>query len=107
MTSTKRARAAWRFSRQLLAALILVTAVAFLGVGLEHSRLSNIVAPHVPVVVRAVRRNVRSETIIHLGSGPPPNLAGWVPVVQLLGLMAAIALVVATADTVQRASRRP
>jgi hypothetical protein len=99
-------RSAWKFSRQFAAALVLVVGIAFLGVGLEHSRLSNVVAPHVPVVVRAVRHYVRSERVIHLSSGPPPDLAEWLPVVQLLGLMAVITLVVATADTVLRASRR-
>ena len=109
MKPTKRVKAAWKFSRQLLAALILVTVVAFLSVGLEHSRLSNIVAPHVPVVVRSVplsHRNARSGTVIHLGSGPPPDLPAWPPVIQLLGLMAVITLIVVTADTVQRAARR-
>jgi hypothetical protein len=101
MNSTKRVRSVWKFSRQLFAVLVLVTAVAFLGVALEHSRLSNVVAPHVSVVVRPVR-----PVGHHVGVGPPPDLTAWPPVIQLLLLMAAITLVVVTADTVRRASRR-
>jgi hypothetical protein len=101
MGASKRVRAVWKFSRQFVTALVLATGVAFLGVGVEHSRLSSVVAPHVPVVIRPLHPARHS-----FASGLPPDLAAWLPVIQLLGLMVAVTLVVASADTVMRAARR-
>jgi len=118
-----------KFARQLLGALVLVTAIAFLGVALEHSSLSNVVAPH-GSGPRDLLRTVNGGRVVvtgphgqhrtvlppgfHLvrgsesgrGSGSPLVLDNWTLVVQNLGLVAAVAVVIVILDQFRRVARR-
>jgi hypothetical protein len=113
--------------RDFLAAVVLVTALAFLGVALEHSSFSSAVAPHSPVghlnqvTVRVVRPDGQRGTekvrlppgfrqrprgVVKLGGGSPFDGADWTLVAQNLGLVAAIALPIVGLDQLRRVARR-
>jgi hypothetical protein len=107
-------RATLRFSRHLAAAALLVTAVAFLGVGLEHTPVSRMLPAvhgdrgesgkrvidrfgHIPNKHLAPRGG---------GPGPPSNLASWPSVGHVLLEITLIALVVVALDGIRRLARR-
>jgi hypothetical protein len=125
--NTRSRRQPLKFLRDFVAALVLVAAVAFLGVALEHSSLSDALAPHAvvghgnQVTVRVIRPNgqrgnekvrlppgfhQRPRGVIKLGGGIPFDLADWTLVVQNLGLVAAIALPLVGVDQLRRLVRR-
>ena len=127
--STRKWHALTKFCRQFTAALVVVTAAAFIGVAIEHSPVSHAIAPHETggakpqIIVRDGHPFVEMKTpngeVLHQlpagfspgqrgrgGSGSPPNWQLWRNVVLIILLIALVAAATAGLDQVRRTSRR-
>lgn len=132
--STRKRHGLVKFSRQFAAAVIVVTAAAFIGVGIEHSPASQAIAPHTTgdaksqVVVRGGHSFVEIKTsngeLLHPlpaefngpglhggsaprgGSGSPPDWQMWRNVVLIIMLITVVAVATAGLDQARRYSRR-
>ncbi len=128
--STRKGRGLAKFCRQFAAALVVVTAVAFIGVAIEHSPVSQAIAPHetggdkAKIIERgghafAEIKTPNGELLRQLpvgfsgpgqrgrgGSGPPPDWQLWRNVVLIIVLIALVAAATAGLDKVRRTSRR-
>ena len=128
--STRKWHGLVKFCRQLVAAMMVVTAMAFIGVAIEHSPASQAIAPHetgtdkAHIIERgghtfAEIKTPNGELLRQLpaglsgpgqrrrgGSGSPPNWQLWRSVVLIIVLIALIAAATAGLDQVRRSSRR-
>ena len=128
--STQKGHGLVKFCRQFAAALVVVTALAFIGVAIEHSPMSQAIAPHETGAGKAqiIKRGGHAfaeikapngELLRRLpaglsgpglrgrgGSGSPPNWQLWRNVVLIVVLIAVVAAATAGLDHVRRTSRR-
>jgi hypothetical protein len=128
--SPQKRRGLVKFSRQFAAAVLVVTATAFIGVAIEHSPVSQAIAPHetgnekAQVIQRGGRAFVEMKTpngdyLRQLpaglsgpgqrgrgGSGSPPNWQLWRNVALIVVLIALVATATAGLDRVSRSARR-
>jgi len=128
--STRKRHGLVKFCRQFTAAVVVVTAMAFIGVGIEHSPVSQAIAPNGTSCARAqiiergghVFAEIKTpngELLRQLpaglsgpgrsgrgGSDSPANWQLWRNVVLIIVLIALIAAATAGLDQVRRSSRR-
>ena len=128
--SPRRRHGLVKFCRQFAAAVLVVTATAFIGVAIEHSPVSQAIAPHVTggdkaqiierdghafVEIRSPKGEVFRQLPAGLsspgqrgrgGSGSPPDWQLWRNVVLIIILIALVAGATAGLDRVRRSSRR-
>ena len=128
--STRKRHGLVKFCRQFAAAVVVVTAMAFIGVGIEHSPVSQAMAPHgtggakAQLIERgghafAEIKTPNGERLRQLpaglsgpgqrgrgGSGSPPNWQLWRNVALIIVLIALVAVATAGLDQVRRSSRR-
>ena len=128
--STRKRHGLVKFCRQFAAAVTVVTAMAFIGVGIEHSPVSQAMAPHGTGDAKAQTiergghafaeiKTPNGERLRQLpaglsgpgqpargGSGSPPNWQLWRNVALIIVLIALVAAATAGLDQVRRSSRR-
>ena len=132
--STRKRHGPVKFCRQFVAAVVVVTAMAFIGVAIEHSPVSQSIAPHMTglakaqIIVRGGHSFVQIKTsngeLLHQlpagfngpglrggstprgGSGSPPDWQLWRNVVLIIVFIAVVAAATAGIDQARRSSRR-